>query len=76
MAEARLNRGKIQVFSSFEGMGLQDRLEVTTRSDCYGRKVIAEIDGVQASLISLDDLKRNQQASGRLKDLADLESLP
>lgn len=27
MAEARLNRGKIQVFSSFEEMELQDRLE-------------------------------------------------
>lgn len=58
------------------------RLKVTTRidgvefSDCYARKVITEIGGVQVNLISLDDLKRNKQASGRLKDLADLENLP
>ncbi|MGK0618647.1 hypothetical protein [Meiothermus cerbereus] len=64
-------------------MGVEPyRLEVTTRidgvefSDCYARKVITEIDGVQVNLISLDDLKRNKQASGRLKDLADLENLP
>jgi len=34
------------------------------------------IDGVPVSLISLDDLKTNKRAAGRLKDLADLENLP
>ena len=33
-------------------------------------------DGVAVSLISLEDLRTNKLASGRLKDLADLENLP
>jgi len=32
--------------------------------------------GMAVSLISLEDLKANKQASGRKKDLADLEHLP
>ncbi len=34
------------------------------------------IDEVQVNVISLDDLKTNKRAAGRLKDLADLENLP
>ncbi len=34
------------------------------------------IDGVPVSFISADDLKINKRASGRLKDLADLDNLP
>ncbi len=33
-------------------------------------------DGVPVFLISLEDLRTNKLASGRLKDLADLENLP
>jgi hypothetical protein len=33
-------------------------------------------DGVPISLISLQDLRTNKLASGRMKDLADLENLP
>ncbi len=33
-------------------------------------------DGVPVILISLNDLRTNKLASGRLKDLADLENLP
>ena len=36
----------------------------------------AELDGVPVNLIDRDNLKRNKRASGRLKDLADLEQLP
>lgn len=32
--------------------------------------------GVPVTIISLNDLKTNKRASGRLKDLADLENLP
>jgi hypothetical protein len=32
-------------------------------------------DGVVIDLISLEDLKKNKAASGRLKDLLDLEQL-
>jgi hypothetical protein len=45
-------------------------------ADCFGRRIVAEIDGVPVSLISLSDLRQNKQASGRHKDLNDLEHLP
>lgn len=35
-----------------------------------------EIDGVPVSIISYEHLKTNKRASGRLKDLADLDNLP
>ena len=44
--------------------------------ECYSRCVRATLDGVSVPLISLEDLKRNKRASGRVKDLADLENLP
>ncbi len=44
--------------------------------DCYRERVIDVLDGVEMSLIGLKHLKINKRASGRLKDLADLEELP
>jgi hypothetical protein len=44
--------------------------------EAYDRKVVAEIDGQKANLICLKDLIANKKASGRLKDLADVENLP
>ena len=43
--------------------------------DAYDRKVVAEIDGQKTNLISLDDLLANKRASGRAKDMADVEEL-
>jgi hypothetical protein len=34
------------------------------------------LDGIQVNLIDLKHLKINKQASGRHKDLSDLENLP
>ena len=42
----------------------------------YARRVVDMIEGVPVSLISSEDLKINKRASGRLKDLADLDNLP
>jgi hypothetical protein len=42
---------------------------------CYAARVETLIDGVAVHFIDLADLKKNKQASGRLQDLADLESL-
>ena len=42
----------------------------------YAEKNVAEIDVVEVNLISLSNLKINKKASGRLKDLNDLENLP
>lgn len=58
------------------------RIEVLTTvsgvqfAECYAHRVLAIIDGVAVNLISLHHLKVNKQASGRYKDLDDLEHLP
>ena len=44
--------------------------------EAYARKVVAEIDGQKTNLICFNDLLANKKASGRPKDLADLEGLP
>lgn len=42
---------------------------------CYARRRRLAVDGVELSLIDVDDLRANKRASGRSKDLADLEAL-
>lgn len=42
----------------------------------YSKRVVTEIDGVKVNVIGLAELKLNKRASGRNKDLADLENLP
>ena len=44
--------------------------------DCYAARVTDELDGVSVDLIDLEHLKVNKRASGRHKDLNDLEYLP
>jgi len=44
-------------------------------SEAWPRRIQAIYDGVPTNIISLDDLRQNKTASGRLKDLADLEAL-
>ena len=57
------------------------RLEILTSisgvefEQCYARREVADVEGILVPVIRLDDLKRNKLASGRLKDLADLEEL-
>jgi hypothetical protein len=64
-------------------MGIEpNRIEIQTGisgiqfSRVYPRRIVAELDGVSVNIIPLDDLKTNKKASGRYKDLADLEQLP
>jgi hypothetical protein len=42
---------------------------------CYPHRQTVQIAGVHLDIIGLDDFKTNKRATGRLKDLADLESL-
>ncbi|MCY7357396.1 MAG: hypothetical protein LH609_07960 [Rudanella sp.] len=42
---------------------------------CYGRSLLASFDGVPFRVIHLSDLIKEKQATGRLKDLADVEEL-
>ncbi|MEY3656816.1 MAG: hypothetical protein RL114_1174, partial [Actinomycetota bacterium] len=44
--------------------------------ECLLRAQMQEIDGLTIPVIALDDLKINKLASGRAKDLDDLENLP
>ncbi|MFZ1398764.1 MAG: hypothetical protein WAS33_17795 [Candidatus Promineifilaceae bacterium] len=58
------------------------RLEILTSisgvefKTCFAERIVDEIDGVNVNLISLAHLKQNKLASGRYKDLNDLENLP
>jgi len=63
-------------------MGLPPlRIEVLTTisgvnfDECYSGRIIDNIDGVEVNIISLKHLKINKKASGRYKDLDDLEHL-
>jgi len=58
---------RLELFTSITGVEF---------AECYARKSVAELDGVPADFIGLDDLREAKKASGRLKDLADLEELP
>ena len=43
--------------------------------ECFARREEVELAGVRLNIIGLEDFKTNKRAGGRLKDLADLESL-
>jgi hypothetical protein len=57
------------------------RIDVITKPDgvdfdeCFKNKISVEYQGVQLHVIGLEDFKKNKLASGRPKDLFDLESL-
>ena len=57
------------------------RLEIHSGIDgvefdkCYANRVHDVIDDIPVMLIALEDLKSNKRASGRTKDLHDLENL-
>ena len=55
---------------------IQTGIDGVTFANCFPRRVTAELDGVTVAFISLGDLKANKAASGRNKDLADLDHLP
>ena len=58
---------KIEIFKHCSGLQF---------SEAYQRRQETTIDGEPVKLISLTDLKTNKRASGRNKDLADLDNLP
>jgi hypothetical protein len=64
-------------------MGVEPvRIEVMTTisgvefGECYREGLETTLDGEPVNLISLRHLRLNKKASGRLKDLSDLENLP
>jgi hypothetical protein len=58
---------RLEVIKSISGVSFEE---------CYNERVTATIDETEVSIISLRYLKINKKASGRYKDLNDLENLP
>jgi predicted nucleotidyltransferase len=58
---------RIEILTSISGVEFDE---------CYQKKIVDEIDGIQVPIISLEQLKINKKASGRHKDLDDYENLP
>ena len=57
---------KIQVLTGIDGVHF---------ADCYSKSVEADVEGLRLRLIGKEDLLRNKAASGRAKDLIDLDEL-
>ena len=57
---------RIEILTTISGVSFEE---------CYAARQVDELDGIEVNLISLDHLKVNKKASGRYKDLNDLENL-
>lgn len=58
---------RIELITSIDGVEFEE---------CDSSRVQDNLDGVDVNLIDLKHLKMNKKASGRYKDLNDLEHLP
>ena len=82
MRDPSLDRFVIQEKGKILRMGLPPiRIEVMNHIDgvefeaCFSRRIVDELDGLKINLIGKEDLRINKKASGRYKDLDDLEHL-
>jgi hypothetical protein len=57
---------RIEIITSISGVDFEE---------CYDAKIKDVIDGIEVDIINLVHLKKNKKASGRYKDLNDLENL-
>jgi hypothetical protein len=57
---------RIEILTSISGVEFDE---------CYADRIVEEWDDARVNIISLPKLKENKRASGRSKDLADLEYL-
>jgi predicted nucleotidyltransferase len=57
---------RIEILTTISGVSFEE---------CFKQRIVDEIDGIEVSIISLRHLKINKKASGRHKDLDDLENL-
>jgi hypothetical protein len=57
------------------------RIDILTKADgidfteCYRNRVIVEHDGIRIPILNIQDLRKNKTATGRAKDLDDLQNL-
>ena len=54
---------------------IMNRIAGVKFSECYSRKLELEIEGMPINYIAFQDLITNKKASGRYKDLSDIENL-
>ena len=74
--EAFLKKGNvIRIGSSPTQIDVINSADGISIDDCFPRKKIINIDGIEIKLISKKDLIKNKIASGRHSDLADTEKL-
>jgi hypothetical protein len=64
----RMGRSPVQIDIINEASGINF-------DESYQRRKIVDVEGVEISLISKDDLIKNKMASGRAQDIADAEKL-
>ncbi len=57
---------RIEILNQASGINFQN---------CYQKRKVVNIDGIDISIISQSDLLKNKAASGRPKDIADLKNL-
>jgi predicted nucleotidyltransferase len=57
-------------------IGVLTEIDGVAFSDCFAAREVVVLDGQKINMISLSDLRKNKLASGRHKDLDDLEHLP
>ncbi len=58
---------RIDILTSVSGLNFEE---------CYSQKIKATFDDITVDFIDLRNLRKNKAASGRAKDLGDLENLP
>jgi hypothetical protein len=64
----RLGRSPIQIDLINEASGINFK-------DCYTNRKVLSVQDITISIISKEDLIKNKKASGRHRDLADIESM-
>ncbi len=63
----RMGRSPVQIDIINEASGI-------TFEDCYTRRNVITVEDIHISMIAKEDLIKNKKASGRHRDLADIES--
>ena len=71
----RHQMGQMNKFGRVQGIQPLTHIDGVTFTDCWQRRETVSLDGVTLAIIGLDDFKANKRATGRLKDLADLQAL-
>lgn len=74
--ELFLNKGRI-VRAGHEPMRLEilNEIDGVTFDECYANRIEVELGGQKVNFIALPQLLQNKRASGRFKDMADVEAL-